>query len=494
MVDIDIQGEIAPGDAGLTGQSAGTENEEKAESISEPAADPLASSNSEGTKADAQRTSDKAETSQTPKLATPAVRHLTKQLNVNLADVHGTGRDGRVLKEDVHRYAAAAAAAAVTSTTSSDQTSSTEPLSAPQSPIPSGATPSKPQTIPLSPVQQQMYKSMTRSLAIPHFLYTDNVDTTRLSELRQRVKRRMAKEGVPAAAIPPLSSPLQEITTSTTTQLNARLPQKSLSPLPFIVKAVSIALQQFPTLNAHLNAPSAAPSPSLPSRGSPSSSSSSSTPPPIPSVTVHPHHNIGIAMSTPAGLLVPIIRHVERLSILEIAAEVERLARAGKAGKLTAADLSAGNIVGNDNGNKNNEEHNMNNKGKSSLGREESGNNDSKTVVMSNGPTFTISNIGSIASGAGVVAPVIVPPQVAILAVGRARVVPRFDDGGESGDGVYGYGHGHAGGLKVVAREECVFSWSADHRVLDGATVAECAEMVKRLVEGGGEELMLRLR
>ena len=65
------------------------------------------------------------------------------------------------------------------------------------------------------------------------------------------------------------------------------------------------------------------------------------------------------------------------------------------------------------------------------------------------------------------VSPVIVAPQVAILGVGRARVVPAFDEDGE-----------------VVRREECVFSWAADHRVVDGAGVARCAERVKGLLEG----------
>jgi 2-oxoisovalerate dehydrogenase E2 component (dihydrolipoyl transacylase) len=80
------------------------------------------------------------------------------------------------------------------------------------------------------------------------------------------------------------------------------------------------------------------------------------------------------------------------------------------------------------------------------------------------GASFTISNIGSV--GGGVVAPIISEPQVAILGVGRSRVVPAFDENDE-----------------LVKREELVLSWSADHRVVDGAECARCAEHVRGLLE-----------
>ena len=186
-------------------------------------------------------------------------------------------------------------------------------------------------------------------------------------------------------------------------------------------------------------------------------------------------------MSTPAGLLVPIIRNVETLSIAEIAAEIDRLAGLGREGKLAASDLAV-----------------------SSNSKSTSNGGGAGIPPINTGPTFTISNIGSIAAGAGVVAPVIVPPQVAILALGRAKVVPAFaDEDAATADAIAtadagawaGAGTGTvAQSLRVIAREECTFSWSADHRVLDGATVARCAEMVRELVEGGGEEMLLGLR
>lgn len=88
--------------------------------------------------------------------------------------------------------------------------------------------------------------------------------------------------------------------------------------------------------------------------------------------------------------------------------------------------------------------------------------------------TFSISNIGNI--GGTTVAPVIVSPQVAILGVGKARVVPAFAEDGS-----------------IVRKEECVFSWSADHRVVDGATLARCAESVRGYLEGT-ERMLIKLR
>ena len=128
----------------------------------------------------------------------------------------------------------------------------------------------------------------------------------------------------------------------------------------------------------------------------------------------------GVAVDSPSGLLVPVIKNVQDHSIASLSQEITRLATLARNGKLTSADLS--------------------------------------------GATFTVSNIGSI--GGTAVAPVIVMPQVGILGIGKARVVPAFDEAGE-----------------LVKKEECVFSWSADHRVVDGTECARCAEHVRGLLE-----------
>lgn len=301
-------------------------------------------------------------------LATPAVRHLTKELNLNIEDIPGTGKDGRVLKEDVQKYAASKSQAESSSVTPS----LSEPLG-------------EDKTVPLTPVQNQMFKIMTRSLQIPHFLYTDTIDFSELNQVRRALNTHH----------------------STLDHESSELPK--LSALPFILKAVSLSLSAFPSLNAYLD---------------------TETDPSKPKLIYKASHNLGIAVDSPQGLIVPIIKNVQSHSVISLAFEIQRLSSLAKQNKLSTSDLSGG--------------------------------------------TFTISNIGSI--GGHVVAPVIVSPQVAIVGVGKAKPVPSFNEKGD-----------------VVRKEECVFSWSADHRVVDGATVARCAEMVRSYLEGL-ERMMVKMR
>lgn len=231
-----------------------------------------------------------------------------------------------------------------------------------------------------------MFKTMTRSLSIPHFIYADELDFTALSRLRTQLNNTLPTMKDDSKATPP----------------------PKLSYLPFIIKSLSLALSSFPLLNARV-------------------STSSSK----PSLIFRSSHNIGVAMDTPQGLIVPNIKHVQGRSILDIAAEIARLRALALASKLTAADLAGG--------------------------------------------TVTVTNIGSI--GGTYLSPIIASEnEVAILGLGRKRVVPAFaDDGG------------------VVRKEVMSFSWSADHRVVDGATLARCAEVVKGLVERP-EGMVVRLR
>lgn len=293
-------------------------------------------------------------------LATPAVRHLMKQLKVDIADVPGTGRDGRVLKEDVHRYAA-----------SQRESTPSPPTVTPQR---LGDRSLDDARHNLTPVQTQMFRMMTRSLSIPHFLYTCTADMTSTTSMRA------------------------EINASSTSD-------KKLTQLPFIVKAVSLAFQHHSLLNSALDTKD----------------------PKAPVLTQRKTHNFGIAVDAPSGLVVPVLRDVQDLSIEEIATGIRGLSQKAREGKLSPSDFS--------------------------------------------GASFTISNVGNI--GGGVVSPVISEPQVAILGIGRSKIVPAYDDQGE-----------------LVKKEELVFSWSADHRVVDGAEAARCAEKVKDLLETPGAMLV----
>ncbi|KAL8827591.1 MAG: hypothetical protein Q9191_003090 [Dirinaria sp. TL-2023a] len=292
-------------------------------------------------------------------LATPAVRGLLKELDVDISEVTGTGRDGRVLKEDVHKF-----------TATRDAEHQPQEQYPPPRPQPGAEQAQAEETIKLNPTQSQMFKTMTRSLSIPHFVYADEIDVTALSSLRQRLKT------------------------------SKHSPQK-ISYMPFIIKAVSLALNEHPLFNARIDL----------------------SDPQTPNLVLRRTHNIGIAIDTPHGLVVPNIKDIHAHSLASLATELSRLQRLAQTGKLAPADLAGG--------------------------------------------TITISNIGSI--GGTYVSPVIVQGEVVILGLGRARTVPAF--GEEDGEG------------ELVRKEVMNFSWSADHRVVDGATMARMAQRVKGFIQ-----------
>jgi 2-oxoisovalerate dehydrogenase E2 component (dihydrolipoyl transacylase) len=366
LVDIDIQGEIKEEDlAALTDSGARDEFPTEKKETTPTLSRELGSNSSPPVSENSTPSKGKHAT-----LATPAVRHLTKELDVNIEDVNGTGRDGRVLKEDVYQFA---------KQRDSVPTSDKQDLSSPA--IDSG--PQKEMITQLSNTQHHMFKTMTKSLIIPHFLYADEIDFSGLSELRARLNQGLSK------------SPAGEI--------------RKLSYLPFIIKAVSMSLHRYPTLNARVDVDRSSSKPIL---------------------VLRSQHNIGVAMDTPSGLLVPVIKNVSSLNVLSIALELNRLQSLASTGKLSSQDLSGG--------------------------------------------TITVSNIGNI--GGTYVSPVIVEKEVAILGIGKMRTVPAFDKAG-----------------KLVEKQICNFSWSADHRVIDGATMARAAEVVRGFVEDP-DSMVIHLR
>ncbi|RPA82201.1 hypothetical protein BJ508DRAFT_225034 [Ascobolus immersus RN42] len=364
LVDIDVDGEITdevpevaetPADQAIPSQPRAKAAEIVAESTSTPS--PVSST--------APTTP-----SRHASLATPAVRRVCREFGVDITKVTGTGKDGRVLKEDVFKHldesdsASRPATTPITPTSASPASASLEET-----------------TVPLTGIQAAMFRTMTASLQIPHFLYSDELNLTPLTSLRHTLNASLARS-----------------------QGSAFI---KLSYLPFIIKSVSTMLHTYPILNARVD-----------------------TTGPKPAVIMRPSHNIGVAVDTPQGLVVPNIKNVQNLSILEIAAELQRLSTLARAGKLSPADLKGG--------------------------------------------TITVSNIGNI--GGTVVSPVIVPSEVCIVGIGKGRTVPAFDESGN-----------------VVKRLVANLSWSADHRVVDGATVARAAELVRGGVEAPGE-LLVRLK
>ncbi|KAL6469408.1 hypothetical protein MHYP_G00229320 [Metynnis hypsauchen] len=310
--------------------------------------------------------------------ATPAVRRLAMENNIKLSEVVGTGKDGRILKEDILNFIAKQTGAILPPSPFQEiQPPPPAPAAAakPQEkrPPPSIPTPIAPRPVftgkdrtePLKGFQKAMVKTMTAALKIPHFGYKDEVDLTRLVHLRSELKGVAESRGV------------------------------RLSYMPFFIKAASLGLLHFPILNASVDEA-------------------------CQNITYKASHNIGLAMDTPQGLLVPNVKNVQMLSVFEIAVELNRLQTSGASGQLGTADLTGG--------------------------------------------TFTLSNIGSI--GGTYAKPVVLLPEVAIGALGKLQVLPRFNAKDE-----------------VVKAHIMNVSWSADHRIIDGATMCRFSNLWKSYLE-----------
>jgi 2-oxoisovalerate dehydrogenase E2 component (dihydrolipoyl transacylase) len=289
-------------------------------------------------------------------LASPAVRRLARELSVDIHRVPGTGPKGRVFKQDVQAYVSGAAQA-VTNTAALAVTRDTAPAVA--------ASTSR-RVEPIKGIKAAMARQMAESVStIPHFTYCEEIDLTELIALRLSLKDGLAKQGV------------------------------KLTMMPFFMKAMSLALNEFPILNSQVNADCTA-------------------------LTYFDEHNIGIAVDSKVGLLVPNVKDCQRKSIVEIAQDLTRLTDLAREGRVSPADLKGG--------------------------------------------TITISNIGAI--GGTVATPIINKPEVAIVALGKVQQLPRFDSKGH-----------------VVARSIMQVSWSGDHRVIDGGTIARFTNLWKKYLE-----------
>lgn len=317
-------------------------------------------------------------------LATPSVRKLAMDYKINIADVQGSGKDGRVLKDDIIRHSKSlpqdsksesAAPAVETQLASAVIQTKQVTTVAPPSPPAIQAKPSRlfaDRKEQIKGIRKAMVKTMTNSNQIPHFSYCDEYDMTVLVNLRKELKDFGMKRGI------------------------------KISYMPIIIKACSTALHSYPILNSSIDEK-------------------------CENITYKSSHNMGMAMDTPDGLMVPNIKNVENKSIFDIASEINRLQTLGETSKLPISDLTGG--------------------------------------------TFTLSNIGSI--GGTYMKPVIMLPEVAIGALGAIQKVPRFD----AED-------------RVIAKNIMQISWSADHRVIDGATMARFSNLVKQYLENPSMLLM----
>eukprot|EP01147_Barroeca_monosierra_P003773 gene3773-6296_t len=316
-------------------------------------------------------------------LMTPAVRRLVRENSVPIGQVKGTGKNGRVLKEDVIDFIEKAK---TLTKHASEDTGTNFGMGPSRTQVPIRGLPED-EIRSITGFQAAMAKSMTAALKVPHFSYADErrYDESSLYLYSQLVLVISYTAKIQVDELIKSRSLLKRLLPS----------EIRLSYLPFIIKAASLALEKHPILNSHVVEDCS-------------------------SIVLKATHNIGVAMDTPSGLLVPNVKAVNLKSIFEIARDLNELQDLGACGKLKTEHLSGG--------------------------------------------TFTLSNIGIV--GGTYLGPVIVVPQVAIGAIGRIRRVPRFDEGDN-----------------VVPCNIMEMSFSADHRVIDGVTIANFFNEMKQLIE-----------
>ena len=233
-----------------------------------------------------------AEPEQAPKpveaeqvLATPPVRALAQKMNINLKLVKGTGKDGRITKEDVLKFAEGSAAPAAPE------------QKAPKAEMPKPVPPpvsAQDKVIKLTGMRKAMTKSMTEALTIPHYNLQDEFGMDKLKKIRK-------------------------------VYMDAN-PGKKITFLPFFVKAFSLALLDFPVFNSLSN-------PQVDKEGY------------IYEYIEKADHNISIAIDTPSGLVVPNLKAVQYKSILQINEEIRELIDRTRKGTLTQADLTNGTFT-----------------------------------------------------------------------------------------------------------------------------------------------------
>lgn len=303
-------------------------------------------------------------------LATPATRKLARDMEIDLRAVPPTGPQGRVTKVDVESFAKAphdatgaeARAQGVGTSppgktgagTSTGTGTFTGAGHAPVKITPpqqqAGAHGPLEERVPFAGVRRKIAQKMAQSVhTAAHFTFVEECDCTRIKELRARLKPSAEKQGV------------------------------KLTFLPFIVKAVVAALKKRPVLNSALDETTN-------------------------ELVYRKYYNIGIAASTDAGLIVPVVKDADRRSLLDVAREIERVATDAKNGKSKMEDLQ--------------------------------------------GSTFTITSLG--ADGGLFATPIINFPEVGILGVHQIKQKPVVKDG------------------QIVIGDVMLLSLSFDHRIVDG--------------------------
>jgi pyruvate dehydrogenase E2 component (dihydrolipoamide acetyltransferase) len=289
-----------------------------------------------------------------PVPASPSVRKVARELGIDLTKVQGSERGGRIVMADLRRYIGQLQQGTLVAAPA-PRTAGPAPV-APVAPVPavdfSRWGPITRQK--MTSLRQTISRRMIHSwLTVPHVTQFDEADVTELMALRSKHAKDYEKKGV------------------------------HLTLLPFVMKAIVAMLRKHPVFNSSLDVST-------------------------DEIILKEYYHFGVAIDTEQGLIVPVIRDVDKKSMADLSTEIERLAERARERKLSLEEMQGG--------------------------------------------TFTISNQGSI--GSAHFTPIINAPEVAILGVGRAILKPVVRDN------------------KVVKRQLLPLALSYDHRVIDGAEAA----------------------
>ena len=294
-------------------------------------------------------------------IAMPSVRKFARENDVDIKEVTGTGKNGRILKEDIENFGTEAAESEQAEETKEETSASSEGTQ---------KAPLKQQTGELetrekmSGMRKAIAKAMVNSKhTSPHVTHIDEVEVDALWAHRKKFKEIAAEQGV------------------------------KLTFLPYVVKALVSALKKYPELNTSIDNET------------------------FEVIQKH-YYNVGIAADTEKGLVVPVVKDADKLSMFEISDEINELATKARDGKLSSDEMKGGSV--------------------------------------------TISNLGS--AGGKWFTPVINQPEVAILGIGRIEEQPVVRDG------------------EIVAARVLALSLSYDHRQIDGATAQNALNHIKRLL------------
>jgi 2-oxoisovalerate dehydrogenase E2 component (dihydrolipoyl transacylase) len=316
-------------------------------------------------------------------LASPFTRKIARENNVNILEVNGSGPAGRITDEDVYSFIKARDSEGASISEAGSEMKVSEASKVSESGSESGVSSvseagsegsvqkeaakasedSGTDSLPLRGRRKQIAKKMVQSLfTIPHCTHFEEIDVSELISFREELKSAGT----------------------------------SISATAFFLKALSIGLKEYPVFNAKLDEENER-------------------------IQLLAEHNIGIAVDTPDGLIVPVLRNVETKNLKQINDEMKRLTRSALEDKLTVKDISGG--------------------------------------------TFTISNVGPLGGSIGAT-PIIQHPQTALVSFHKTKKRPVVTDQDE-----------------IVVRSIMNLSMSFDHRVADGAAAVAFTNRFAQLIE-----------